>query len=319
MTTRRTTRRKHRLTIGLPVYNGEEYLEESLDALLGQSYEDYELIITDNASTDGTPAICRKYVAMDARVSYHRLPENIGAAGNHNHVFTLASGELFKWASHDDLYGRTLLERCVEALDEHPDLVLAHSYTATIDSAGRIIEPYDYRIPTDSPSAAERFRGLLYASGGDDFYGVIRSAALRNVKPHDSYHHADRTFVMDLAMQGRFHQVPDLLYFRRDHETRAERANPSVRSRCANLDPKRGKGFNPTVRLLAEYAWGYVDLINRAPVSRAEKAKCYRHLAEYLSSRVTRRVVSADSRPAVAPTEQVLSIDGIVPGRPVRS
>jgi glycosyltransferase involved in cell wall biosynthesis len=308
-----------RLTIGLPVYNGEEYLAESLDALLGQTYEDYELIITDNASTDSTAAICGRYAAIDSRITYHRLPENIGAAGNHNHVFTLARGELFKWASHDDLYGATLLERCVEALDERPDYILAHSYNATIDSQGKIIEPYDYRIPTDSPSPSERFRGLLHASGGDDFYGVIRTASLRRVKPHDSYHHADRTFVMDMAMQGRFHQVPELLYFRRDHETRAERANPSIRSRCANLDPKRGKGFNPAPRLLVEYAWGYVDLIWRAPISAAEKRKCYRHLAEYLGSRVTRKVVSADARPAVAPKEQVLSIDGIVPGKPVRS
>jgi glycosyltransferase involved in cell wall biosynthesis len=302
-----------RLTIGLPVYNGEEYLAESLDALLGQSFEDYELIITDNASTDGTADICKRYLAEDSRISYHRLPRNIGAAGNHNHVFTLARGELFKWASHDDLYGRTLLERCVEFLDDHPDYVLAHSYNATIDSHGKVIEPYDYRIPTDSPSAAERFRGLLHAPGGDDFYGVVRTEQLRRVKPHDSYHHADRTFVMDVAMQGRFHQVPELLYFRRDHETRAERANPSIRSRCANLDPKRAKGFNPTPRLLAEYALGYVGLIGRAPISAAEKRTCYRYLAEYLRSRVTRKVVSADSKPAVAPKNQVLSIDGIVP------
>lgn len=302
-----------RLTIGLPVYNGEEYLAESLDALLGQSYEDYELIITDNASTDGTAAICKRYQAADSRISYHRLPQNIGAAGNHNHVFSLARGELFKWASHDDLYGATLLERCVEALDERPDHVLAHSYNATIDSHGKVIEPYDYRIPTDSPSPAERFRGLLHAPGGDDFYGVIRTADLRRVRPHGSFHHADRTFVMDIAMQGRFHQVPELLYFRRDHETRAERANPSIRSRCANLDPKRAKGFNPAPRLLAEYAWSYVALIRRAPISAAEKRLCYRHLAEYLRSRVTKKVVSADSRPAVAPKNQVLSIDGIVP------
>ncbi len=133
----------------------------------------------------------------------------------------------------------------------------------------------------------ERFRGLLHAPGGDDFYGVIRTASLRRVKPHDSYHHADRTFVMDMAMQGRFHQVPELLYFRRDHETRAERANPSIRSRCANLDPKRATGFNPAPRLLAEYALGYVGLIRRAPISAAEKRKCYGHLAEYLRSRVT--------------------------------
>jgi len=303
-----------RLTIGLPVYNGEEYLAESLDALLGQSYEDYELVITDNASTDGTADICMRYLKQDSRIAYHRLPRNIGAAGNHNHVFTLARGELFKWASHDDLYGRTLLERCVEALDERQDFVLAHSYNATIDSHGKIIEPYDYRIPTDSASAGTRFRGLLHASGGDDFYGVIRTAALRRVRPHDSYHHADRTFVMDMAMQGRFHQVPELLYFRRDHETRAERANPSIRGRCANLDPKRARGFNPAPRLLAEYALGYVSLIHRAPIDRAEKRACYRHLAEYLRGRVTKKVVSADSLPMVAPKEQVLSIDGIVPG-----
>jgi glycosyltransferase involved in cell wall biosynthesis len=306
-----------RLTIGLPVYNGEEYLAESLDALLGQSYEDYELIITDNASTDGTAGICQEYVKQDSRVTYHRLPKNIGAAGNHNHVFSLARGELFKWASHDDLYGRTLLERCVEALDERPDYFLAHSYNATIDSHGKIIEPYDYRMPTDSPSAAERFRGLLHASGGDDFYGVMRTGGLRRVRPHGSYHHADRTFVMDMAMQGRFHQVPELLYFRRDHDNRAERANPTVRSRCANLDPKRATGFNPTARLLAEYALSYVDLLRRAPISAEEKRKCYRYLREYLSSRVTRKVVSADSRPAVAPKDQVLSIDGIVPRRKV--
>jgi glycosyltransferase involved in cell wall biosynthesis len=100
-----------RLSIGLPVYNGEEYLAESLDALLGQSYEDFELIITDNASTDGTEAICRRYVNKDSRVRYERLVKNIGAANNHNHVFSLTRGELFKWASHDDLYGRDLLRR----------------------------------------------------------------------------------------------------------------------------------------------------------------------------------------------------------------
>ncbi|HWM01787.1 MAG TPA: glycosyltransferase family 2 protein [Actinophytocola sp.] len=305
-----------RLTIGLPVYNGEEYLAESLDALLGQSYEDFELVITDNASTDGTEAICRRYAKRDSRISYERLPRNIGAGPNHNYAFAKARGELFKWASHDDLYGRELLQRCVEALDERPEMILAHSWNATIDNNGAVIEPYDYQLATDSPSAAERFRALLHAPGGDDFYGVMRTDMLRQVRPHDSYHHADRTFVMEIAMHGPFYQVPELLYFRRDHPTRAERANPTVRSRCANLDPRRRNGLrHPTVRLLAEYALGFVGLINRAPVSAAEKRKCYGHLAEYLSSRVRRRPVNADSKPATAPDVPLLSIDGIVPGR----
>jgi glycosyltransferase involved in cell wall biosynthesis len=304
-----------RLSIGLPVYNGEEYLAESFEALLGQSYSDYELIVTDNASTDGTEEICRRYADQDSRIVYHRLPENIGAAPNHNHVLTLARGELFKWASHDDLYGRDLLKVCVDALDAHPETILAHSWNATIDTDGKIIEPFDYRLATDSPLASERFRALLFATGGDDFYGVMRTAALREVRPHDSYHHADRTFVAEIAMHGPFLQVPELLYFRRDHPTRAERANPTVRSRCANLDPKRAAGFNPAVRLLAEYVLGFVGLIRRAPVSAAEKRRCYAYLAQWFARRSRAGVGAANEPQGVAPEIQLLNIDGIVPGR----
>uniref|UniRef100_UPI000A3C8073 glycosyltransferase family 2 protein n=1 Tax=Streptomyces africanus TaxID=231024 RepID=UPI000A3C8073 len=238
-----------RLSIGLPVYNGEEYLAESLDALLGQTYEDFELVVSDNASTDGTEDICRKYAVQDSRIRYLRLPRNIGATPNHNRVFAECRGELFKWASHDDLYARDLLRRCVEALDEQPDVILAHADQAVIDADGQVKVPYAYTLATDSPHAPERFRSLLFEPGGDDFYGVIRADVLRRVKPMDSYHHADRTFVAEITLHGRFHQVPELLYFRRDHPNRAERANPSKRSRCVNLDPRRAGLLHPTPRL----------------------------------------------------------------------
>jgi hypothetical protein len=88
-----------RLSIGLPVYNGEKYLTESLDALLGQSFEDFELIISDNASTDDTARICKRYMKQDCRIRYIRQQRNIGAAPNHNFVVGQAAGELFKWAS----------------------------------------------------------------------------------------------------------------------------------------------------------------------------------------------------------------------------
>ena len=106
-----------RLSVGLPVYNGENFLAESLEAMLGQSYQDFELIISDNASTDGTGDICRRYARQDSRVRYIRQPLNIGLARNHNCLVAEARGELFKWASHDDLYARDLLERCVERTD----------------------------------------------------------------------------------------------------------------------------------------------------------------------------------------------------------
>src|SRR5882762_8329729 len=93
-----------RLSLGLPVYNGEEYLAESLDALLGQSYGDFELVISDNASADGTEEICRQYADKDSRIRYVRQPKNIGATPNHNYLFEVCRTELFKWVSHDDLY-----------------------------------------------------------------------------------------------------------------------------------------------------------------------------------------------------------------------
>ncbi|MQA59927.1 MAG: glycosyltransferase [Actinophytocola sp.] len=310
-----------RVSIGLPVYNGEQYLAEALDALLGQTYRDFELIITDNASTDGTEAICRRYLAKDPRIRYLRLPENIGAAPNHNFVFTQARGELFKWASHDDLYGRDLLRRCIDALDEHPEAVLSHVTKAIIDGSGTVRRSFDYQLATDSPHAPERFRSLLFAAGGDDFYGVIRADVLRRVTPHDSYHHADRTFVTEIGLHGPFHQVRELLYFRRDHPTRAERANPSKRARCVNLDPRRADRMrNPTVRLLSEYIWGYIAMIRRAPLSPKDRQACYRHLFAWLASRLvpgsSQRI---EDHPDVVSDEIAVAVDTIVAGRERRA
>jgi glycosyltransferase involved in cell wall biosynthesis len=275
-----------RLTIGLPVYNGEKYLGEAIDALLGQSYEDFELIISDNASTDGTAEICQRSAQKDARVRYIRQPKNIGLAPNHNVVVEQARGELFKWAANDDLYARELIERCVEALDEHPDVVLAHCWTARIDGSGAVIRAYEYPLSTSSPRAPERFRSLLFDSGGDDDYGVIRTEVLRRTAMQESYHHADRTIVAELALYGRFHQVPDWLYFRRDHPGRAERSHPTVRSRCANMDPRRADRLrHPVVRLYGEYVWAYIRAIRRAPLSAADKRECYQHLARWFTRR----------------------------------
>src|SRR5919112_5909956 len=101
-----------RVTIGLPVYNGERFLEQALDGLLAQTFTDFELIISDNASTDRTPEICQAYAARDSRIRYVRQPENIGAGPNHNILVPMARGEYFKWASHDDLYDPDLVAKC---------------------------------------------------------------------------------------------------------------------------------------------------------------------------------------------------------------
>lgn len=301
-----------RLTIGLPVYNGEKYVAESIEALLGQSFTDFELIISDNASTDGTGDISRHYEQEDSRVRYFRQPQNIGLAPNHNFVAEQARGELFKWASNDDLYARDLLERCVDALDEHPDVVLAHSWTARVDASGTVSKAFEYPLNTSSPRAPERFRSLLFVSGGDDDYGVMRTDVLRRTAMQESYHHADRTIIAELSLYGRFYQVPDWLYFRRDHADRAERACPTMRSRCANMDPRRADRLrHPAVRLYGEYLWAYVTAIHRAPLPAAERRECYRHLAEWLA----KRPGAAGQNDPASVAHPDISVDSIVAGR----
>jgi glycosyltransferase involved in cell wall biosynthesis len=331
-----------RVSIGLPVYNGEKYLAESIDSLLGQSYKDFELIISDNASTDGTADICRRYAEQDSRVRYIRQPRNIGLSPNHNFVVKQSRGEFFKWASHDDLYGRDLLQRCVDALDQHPNVVLAHSWMAAIDSAGNVAQAYEYPLVTDSPSAPERLRSFLFGSSGlfesaeagshrlirvdnrgilraCDEYGVIRSDVLRKVAPHDSFHHQDRIVVCELLLRGPFYQTPDWLYFRREHEDRAY--NSSLRARCAILDPRRANRLrHPTARLVAEYLWAYVAAIQRAPLSSTDRRACYRQLAHWMldraaSSAIPRHLEPIDGPLSTARNHHEVSVRAAVSGQ----
>ena len=308
-----------RLSIGLPVYNGENYLAESLDALLGQSYEDFELIISDNASTDGTADICRRYERRDSRIRYLRRPQNIGLARNHNCLVDEARGELFKWASHDDLYARDLIERCVEALDEHPHVVLAHSWTAMIDGSGTVTRAVHYALATASPWTPERFRSMLFDPGGDDDSGIIRMPVLRQTPLLSSYYRSDRTFVSELALAGPFYHVPDWLYFRRDHPERAARAFSSVRDWCANLDPGRADRLrNPVIRLYGEYVWGFIAAIRRAPLTATERRACFKHLANWAASRAFSEHGNFVSDTAIADAPPI-SIGAIVAGQESRT
>jgi glycosyltransferase involved in cell wall biosynthesis len=289
-----TTNRSPRLGIGLPVYNGANYLAQAIEALLGQTYEDFDLIISDNASTDATEEICRHFAARDQRIRYIRQEHNIGAQPNHNAVFTASRNELFKWASDDDLYARDLIERCVAALDERPDVVLAHSWTAEIDAADAVVRAVDYPLATESRDAPTRFRSLLFDDGGDDDYGVIRSEVLRRIPPYDSYHRSDRTLVAELSLYGPFHHVPSWLYFRRQHPGRLEGSARTIRQKCVAWDPRRADRLrHPTIRLIGEYVWAYVAAITRAPLSRGDRIACLEHLGAWAARRALRRTMGS--------------------------
>jgi glycosyltransferase involved in cell wall biosynthesis len=304
-----------RLSVGLPVYNSAAYVAESIDAILGQTFEDFELVISDNASTDDTGEICRRYVKEDPRIRYFRQPRNLGLAPNHNFCVEQAEGELFKWAAGDDLYARDLLEKCVAALDADPRVVLAHSWTAMIDSDGNFYQANSYPLATSARRAPERFRSLLNDSGGDDDGGVMRREVLLKTAMKESYHHADRTIIAELALYGPFYQVPEYLYFRREHPGRAERSHPSVRARCANMDPRRAnRWLNPAPRLFAEYIAAYARMIHRAPLTADERRECYGYLFEWATRRARPHEVVTFDHP-VAEQQPTIDVKAVVAGR----
>jgi glycosyltransferase involved in cell wall biosynthesis len=189
------TRPSPRLSIGLPVYNGERLLPQAIECLLAQTFGDFEIVIGDNASTDRTREICQDYVRRDRRIRYVRHEHNLGAVANFNRVFELSPSHLFKWAAHDDLHRETYLESCVKLLDRNPDAILAHTGTAFVDEFGQPF-PFDlnsgaYIDPRtgvrheadgpevgDSASPSARFL-YLWSKSNEYHYPSCRDSSLR--------------------------------------------------------------------------------------------------------------------------------------------
>lgn len=229
------------VSVGMPVYNGQEFLRAAIDSLLTQTFTDFELILCDNASTDATEAICREYVARDTRVQYYRHSENIGASYNYNAVVFPARGSYFKWASSNDICQSTFLERCVAVLEAHPDVVLAFPRTRLIDPQGKVIEDYhdDMTISDARPSA--RYRACIERMRLNNVMnGLIRTDSLRQTTLVEKYFSSDCNMMAELALYGKFVEVPEYLYYRR-MDSRTSTALKSGDEVVAHYEPTRRK------------------------------------------------------------------------------
>jgi glycosyltransferase involved in cell wall biosynthesis len=225
-----------RVTIGMPVYNGERFLEKAIRSILGQTFGDFELLVSDNASTDRTVEIVRDHAVRDSRISLHVNSMNAGAAPNYNALVPRARGEFFKWAAHDDVLAPAYLERCVHALDGDPAAVLAYPTTVMIDADDRPTgaDPWD-RVSVRAASPAERFRSFLLAAwpqlGCNAVFGLIRTAALRRTRLVGAYASSDKILLAELTLLGTYLHLPDPLFLRREHPGSSVRANPGVTER----------------------------------------------------------------------------------------
>lgn len=203
----------------MPLYNAERFLEASLDSLMSQTFTDFELIVSDNASDDGTYEICRRYASADPRIRLTRNDENYGASYNYNKVFALARAPLFKWAAHDDICAPGFLERCVEALGEAPEAVLSYPKSRLIDENGDVIPGGEARARVDSRDVSRRFSDCLSPMKlwQNPIFGVIRRRALSRTRLIGPFLASDRCLIAHLTLMGPFLEVPDPLFYRRKH------------------------------------------------------------------------------------------------------
>lgn len=264
-----------RLSIGLPVYNGENFLRCALDSILGQTFGDFELIIADNASSDGTADICREYTNRDTRIRYLRNPRNLGASRNYNLLFEHSSAPYFKWAAHDDVLAPTFLEQCVSVLDADPAVILCHSKAARIDERGERTGAYNSKMNFDQATAHERYHDLIFVRHPcTAVFGVMRREALGQTGLIGNFVGSDRTLLAELGLMGRIHEIPEYLFFRRDHSGAS--INISKYERLKWFDPQKGKLIHlPTWKMGFEY----FRSVSRAPLEWSERLTCYRYTA----------------------------------------
>ncbi|MEY4385614.1 MAG: hypothetical protein RLY20_897 [Verrucomicrobiota bacterium] len=233
-----------RVSIGLPVYNGEKYLRAALNCVLRQDFSNFELIVCDNASTDGTEAICREFAARDARIRYYRNEKNIGATGNYRRVFELARAEFFKWASHDDTFAPTLVRRCLEEFDKAPaNTVLVCSRAEIIDDAGQVIDVSADSFDGATANPVRRMASLIKTRQyANPLWGMIRSAALRKTRLMGRFE-ADHILLLELSLLGGFREIPEILYQQRRHQGSAKNLHLSAKQLLAWHDPSAKAGM----------------------------------------------------------------------------
>jgi glycosyltransferase involved in cell wall biosynthesis len=217
------------VTVGVPVYNAAAYLRQSLDSIRAQTYENLEIIISDNASTDATEEICREAASADRRVRYVRQARNIGGGPNFAYVLEQAGGEYFLWQAHDDLRDARAIELMVEALRVESDAVAAVSNVRTIDAAGQDTGPSPFRAELlDTPDVVQRLVALAAQSHNMAFYGLMRTAIARSLAPLTDFINEDVRFTFELAMRGRFAAVSAELFFCRMINSDADYATQYV-------------------------------------------------------------------------------------------
>jgi glycosyltransferase involved in cell wall biosynthesis len=281
------------VSIGVPVYNGEDYLRQAIESILEQTFGDFELLIQDNTSNDGTAAICQEFAARDDRIMYQRNPTNVGAVNNFNLVFERARGHYFKWAAHDDVCMPNFLERCVGILDSRPSVVLASGQTRLINDDGTpvafdderqcyvtrqgravgVIDP-EHRAEGDVP--ATRFWHVLVRTMRTfEIFGLIRTEVLKATVLQQNYYGSDKVLLAQLSLLGPFHIADEVLLLRRCHAAQSSRLSTSEKGSWIRR-PTTDDWLTHRIRKVIP---GYIKVVAHSSVPLDQKLLCYGAIA----------------------------------------
>lgn len=246
------------VSIGLPVFNGARFLSQAIDSILAQSFTDFELVISDNGSTDETPDICQRYTAADPRVRYFRLNQNMGAAFNYNRVFGLSRGTYFRWAAHDDIISPHFLQVCLDVLGSHIQIAdspaIVYPRSAWIDENGNVI--HLDRCPMHITASSALRRGLHavnHMSNGNPIFGLIPRETLRKTRLIDSFITSDYVLIFELALSGDIVRVDEVLFHRRFHSGMSRQANVKKDDVLAWFDPNAKQWLSDWQKVFLEY------------------------------------------------------------------
>lgn len=200
------------VTIGMPVYNGAVSIRRALDSLLAQSFTNFVLIISDNASTDRTEEICNEYAKKDHRLVYIRQPTNIGAAANYSFLIQNAHSKYFFFAPHDDEWGPNWISAAVCALDGCPSSSIALGKIEFVDNSKKLIAVATPPWNLDQDHPLERITKYLNTEVTDHImYGVMRLVAIKDFRFGLGETSPERALIFNLLTKGKVVDAPRMM------------------------------------------------------------------------------------------------------------
>ena len=261
---------QRKVIVGLPVYNGQKFLGAAIESHLSQSYGDFELVISDNGSTDATPDICADYASKDKRVKVWRSPENRGILWNHRRVFegVESPNQYFRWAAADDIMEQGLLQAMVTVLETRPEAEAVVPDTRNIDVDGKIIGSMGRTLDLQSPDVLERARQVL--TGRYQMviaFGLFRASTLQVMRTRPDYIGWDFVFVWELALRGLVVQTADSVLYRRFHAGAMSHVK-TAKEMKKWVEPNSKAGMN-----FPHWTWGYerVRALMACPMSARDR------------------------------------------------